>query len=249
MNKLSIRFLILTAMACTAQAATVVFNQATINASAEVSGATITDGGSSLDLSTSTLTYSDFTISSTYNGSASNIFASDLGIDPHELVAIGNNGHDPAFFSPHQLSELELMTVTFNQTVNLTQITLLGWGNNDDPAFIGGLVGDPGVISVSSFTNTGAVDGDGLEAQPNGYDYDALADLLTLRIDGFAHQVTVNFENPVSLNSFTVTSGSIDAGAGGIGFGGFSYTAIPEPSTALLAAAGLLALTLLRRRR
>ncbi|MCH7225122.1 PEP-CTERM sorting domain-containing protein [Haloferula sp. A504] len=226
----------------TTSATTVVLNQATINASAEVSGASIT-GATDLDLGTSTLTYADFTISSTNNGSASNIFVSDIGSGT-EMVQIGNNGHSG--WKASELSNNELVTVTFNQQVNLTQVTLHAWGNNDDPAFIG-LAGDPGVISVSSFTNTGAVDGDGLEAQPNGYVYDGVGDLLTLRIDGFAHQVTVNFENPVSLNSFTVTSGSSDAGAGGIGFGGFTYTAIPEPSTALLGAMGLLAL--LRRRR
>ncbi|MBT8045020.1 MAG: PEP-CTERM sorting domain-containing protein [Verrucomicrobiae bacterium] len=225
-----------------ASAATVVLDEATINASAEVSGATVT-GGTDVDLGTSTLTYTDFTVTSTNNGSASNIFANDIGSGT-EMVQIGNNGHSG--WKASELSNNELMIVTFNQTVNLTQVTLHAWGNNDDPALIG-LAGDPGVISVSTFTNTGAVDGDGLEAQPTGYAYDALSDLLTLRIDGFAHQVTINFENPVSLSSFTVTSGSSDAGAGGIGFGGFTYAAVPEPSTALLGALGLLAL--LRRRR
>ena len=221
--------------------AVVVFDSATLNASSEVSGATITN--TDVDLGTSTLTYADFTISSTNNGSASNIFANDIGSGT-EMVQIGNNGHSG--WKASELSNTELMTVTFNQTVNLTQIILHAWGNNDDPAFIG-LAGDPGVISVSSYTNTGAVDGDGLEAQPNGYDYNGVSDLLTLRIDGFAHQVTVNFENPVSVDSFTVTSGSSDSGAGGIGFGGFAFTTVPEPSTALLGAMGLLAL--LRRRR
>lgn len=225
------------------QAEMVVLDEATINASTEVSGATI--GATNLDLGTSTLTYADFTISSTNSGSASNIFAIDIGSGT-EMVQIGNNGDTG--YKASELSNNELMTVTFNQTVNLTQVTLHAWGNNDDPAYIG-LAADPGVISVSTFDNTGAALSIGLEAQPTGYSYNALSDLLTLRIDAFAYQVTVNFENPVSLSSFTVTSGSGDTGAGGIGLGGFSYSAVPEPSAfALLVGMSGLCWVMLRRR-
>lgn len=228
-------------LSLSASAASFILDQAAINASSEVSGATIS---TPTDLGTSTLTYTDFTIVSTNNGTASNIFAEDLG-SGIEMVQIGNNG-DSGFKSP-ELSGDELMTVNFNQSVNLSQVTLNSWGNDDDPAFLS-LAGDPGIVTISTFTETGAVDGDNLEAQPNGYDYNAGSDLLTLRIDGFARQVVVNFENSVTLNSFTVTSGSTRSAAGGIGFGGFTYSVVPEPSTAALIGIGGLAFILRRRR-
>jgi len=222
----------------TASGAKVVFDSATLNASSELSSVTLS--GTPQDLATSTLTYADFSVTSSHTSLASTIGALDYGSGT-SLPGIGVNR--TGTLKIEEVSRDELLTVGFNQQVDLTQITVQGWGNNDDPVVIA-LASDPGVISVTTFTDTGAFDGDRLEAQPNGYSYSS--GLLTLRINGFAHSTVVNFENAVSLNSFSIFSDTTNGGSGGVALGGFVY-AIPEPSSALFGAMGLL--MLLRRRR